>query len=113
VVVFTYLMTQHFVRKSKSNGWAVLAGWGNALVFATVFAPLLTALIYPEATVPDDVSHLLILSFLGNVWKEFVRLFTEFWALLEPYGTQVVFLSLVILVLFAAFTLRTSAKAKK
>lgn len=113
VVLFTYFMTQHFVRKSKSNGWAVLAGWGNALVFATVFAPLLTGLIFPGAAPPDDVNHLLILSFLGNIWNEFLRLFGEFWALIGPLDTQVVFLGLVVLVLLAAFTLRTSAKAKK
>lgn len=111
-VVITYLLTNRFVKKSKKDGWAFLAGVANGLVFATIFAPLLTTLIFPGTTIEAPVSNLRILTFVSNIWQQLVDIFVRIWAAIEPYASAVFFLAVVILILFAAFTLRTSAKAK-
>ena len=100
------------MRKSKSNGWAVLCGMGNGLVFATVFAPLLTTLIFPGSTLQAPVTHIQIIDFLSNIWQQITDLVMRVWTLIQPNAAMVFFLGVVLLVLLAAFTLRSSAKPK-
>lgn len=111
-VLVTYLITQQMVRKSKSDGWAVLAGIANGLVFATLFAPLLTSMIFPESARPGQVNHLLILGFVRNIWEQSGDVLGSMWELIEPNGTTFFFAVLIAVVLFAAITLRSSVKSK-
>lgn len=114
MVVSTYLLTNHFVKKadSKSNGWAVLAGMCNGLVFATVFAPLLTTLIIPSATVTEPGTRIQLVDVVSNIWQAITDLMVRAWTLIEPNAEAFFFLGVVVLVLLAAFTLRSSAKPK-
>jgi hypothetical protein len=111
-VLFAYFLTGRFIHKSKKNGWAVLAGIANGLVFATVFAPLLTSLIYPGSTIEAPVTRISIVGFLQNIWQQTMDLIARLWVVIQPNASSVFFLSVIVLVLFAAFTLRTSVKAK-
>jgi hypothetical protein len=111
-IVFTYFVTNRAVRKSPSDGWAALLGVLNGLVFATIFAPLLTSLIFPNTTIQGPVIQLPVLSFVGNIWQQLTNLATRVWTALGPAATNVFFLAIVFLVFLAAFTLRTSAKPK-
>lgn|GEM_PF-1093808 len=112
VVLLTYVLTSHFVRNSKKDGWAVLYGIGNGLVFATVFAPLLTALIFPGSSVQAPATSMPILGFLANIWQQMLDLVARLWVVIQPNANMWFFLSVVLLVLLAAFTLRSSAKPK-
>lgn len=111
-VVFTYIVTNHFVRKSKSDGWAVLLGILNGMVFATIFAPLLTSLIFPNTTIQGPIIQLPVWGFVSNIWQQITSLLSRVWTALGPAAANVFFLSIVLLVLFAAFTLRSNAKPK-
>jgi hypothetical protein len=111
-VVFTYIMTNHFVRKSKSDGWAVLLGILNGMVFAIIFAPLLTTLIFPDTTIQGPMIQLPVWTFVSSIWQQITSLLSRIWTALGPAAANVFFLAIVVLVLFAAFTLRTSAKPK-
>jgi ethanolamine transporter EutH len=112
-VVFTYFVTNRAVRKSKSDGWAAMLGVLNGLVFATIFAPLLTSLIFPDSQIQGPLVQIPVLSFVGNVWQQLSNLITRFWTALGPAATTVFFAAIVFLVLFAAFTLRTSSPRAK
>jgi hypothetical protein len=111
-IVLTYFLTNRLVRKSNQDGWAVLLGALNGIVFAIIFAPLLTSLIYPDVTIQGQISQAPVLSFFGNLWEQMTTVFMRFWAALGPAAANVIFLAIVLLVLFAAFTLRSSAKPK-
>jgi len=111
-IVFTYILTNQAVRKSKKDGWAVILGVLNGLVFASIFAPLLTTLIFPGVTIQGPVVQLPVLGFLSNTWQQVSNLIVRVWAVIQPVATNVFFLGVVLLVLFAALTLRTSVKPK-
>jgi hypothetical protein len=112
VLVFTYLLTNRFVRKSKKDGWAFLLGLLNGLVVASIFAPLITSLIFPGVSLEGTVVQFPVLAFLNNVWQQVASLLSQVWAAIGPISTNVFFLGIVLLVIFAAFTLRTSTKPK-
>ena len=111
-VVITYMLTNRLVRSSKQDGWAMLLGIMNGIVFAMIFAPLLTSLMYPGVSIQGQISQTPVLGFFSNLWEQISTLFSRFWTALGPAASNVFFLGIVLLVLFAAFTLRTSTKAK-
>ena len=111
-VVITYFLTNRLVRKSKQDGWSMLLGVLNGIVFAMIFAPLLTSLMYPGVSIQGQISQTPVLGFFSNLWDQISTLFARFWTALGPAASNVFFLGIVVLVLFAAFTLRTSVKAK-
>lgn len=113
IVVFTYVLTGQMFKKSKKDGWGFLTGVLNGLVIATVFAPLLTGLIYPNSTVQGPIIELSLPTFLGNIWAALTGFVARVWTVIQPYGAQVLFLGVVLLVLLAAFTLRTSPRKAK
>lgn len=112
IVVFTYILTNRLVRKSKMDGWAAILGVLNGLVFASIFAPLLTTLIFPGVTIQGPVVQLPVLGFLTNVWQQVSNLLVRVWGVIQPVATNVFFLGVVVLILFAALTLRTNVKPK-
>lgn len=112
VVVLTYLLTNRYVRKSKKDGWAAIVGVLNGLVFGSIFAPLLTALIFPDIPIQGPVVQLPVLGFLTNIWGQIALLAARTWEVLRPVATNVFFLAVILLILLAALTLRTSVKPK-
>ena len=112
IMVFTYLLTNRYVRKSKKDGWAAIVGVLNGLVFGSVFAPLLTSLIFPQSTIQGPIVQLPVLGFLTNIWQQLGNLAARIWVILQPVATGVFFLGVTLLILLAALTLRTSAKPK-
>ena len=112
VVVVTYLITIVAVKKTKHNGWSVLLGFANGILFATVFAPLLSALIAPPAVSPVQMSTMPVVDFLTNTFDAMVAVAANAWMAIQPYASFVVIASIFLLVLFAAFSLRAGAKAK-
>lgn len=112
VMVFTYVFSGQAVRKSKRDGWSVILGVLNGLILASVFAPLLTTLIFPTATIQGQVVQYPVLGFLSNIFGQIRALAANLWAAIEPVATNVFFLGVVLLILLAALTLRTSVKPK-
>lgn len=111
-VVATYILTNNLVRKSKKDGWAAILGVLNGLVFASIFAPLLTALILPGVPIQGPVVQLPVISFVGNIWQQISNLAARAWVVLQPVATNVFFVGVTLLILLAALTLRTSVKPK-
>jgi hypothetical protein len=111
-VVSTYFISNNLVRKSKKDGWAAILGVLNGLVFASIFAPLLTALILPGVPIQGPVVQLPVLGFIGNVWQQISNLAARAWVVIQPIATNVFFLGVTLLILLAALTLRTSVKPK-
>lgn len=105
-------------KKSKSDGWALLLGIMNGLLFAAILLPRLVALIRPTvnevtgAVEPTDITDLF--SVLGGGFTLLGASFTGLWELIDP--SQRSFVLLILLTLFlllAALSLRSSSKPKK
>ena len=98
LVLIVYGITGTYVRKSPSNGWAILYGIGNGLLFAAVFLPRLGALLVPEAldvSTRSTVDILLDLVGSGGVWT-----------VVEPVRPIVILVLLILIVVGAASTIR-------
>ena len=100
-------------KKSKSDGWALLFGVLNGLLFAAILLPRLAALIRPtvagatEAVMPTSVTDLFTV--LGGGFGLLGGSFTGLWNLIDP--SQRSFVLLILLTLFlllAALSLRSS-----
>ena len=78
-----------------------------------IFAPLLTSLMYPGVSIEGQISQTPVLSFFSNLWEP-----DQYFVLRASgphWGRQLrtfSFSESCLLVLFAAFTLRTSVKPK-
>lgn len=100
-------------KKSKSDGWALLFGLLNGLLFAAILLPRLVALIRPTVAgvtgvgEPTGVTDLF--SVLGGGFNLLGESFTGLWNLIDP--SQRSFVLLILLTLFlllAALSLRSS-----
>ncbi len=100
-------------KKSKADGWALLFGLLNGLLFAAVLLPRLVGLIRPTvnevtgAVEPANVTDLF--SVLGGGFNLLGDSFTGLWNLIDP--SQRSFVLLILLTLFlllAALSLRSS-----
>lgn len=111
IVILTYVITSTAKMKSPHNGWAILIGIFNGLLYASVFLPLLLALVRPELLVLDQPIVLTTLTgLIGTALAVIWDLIGDFWVLVEPVRPFVILLLLILLVVGAANTLK-GAKA--
>lgn len=111
IVILTYVITTSAIVKSPHNGWAILLGIGNGLVYASVFLPRLVGLFRPDLVQLDQ--PFLLNTLTGLIRTAFTVIWSvieDFWALVEPVRPFVILLLLILIVVGAASTLR-SAKA--
>ena len=111
IVILTYVFTANLVKKSPHNGWAILVGLLNGLLYASVFLPLLLVLFRPDlVTIDQPIILETLFGLVRTSFALFWNVVAGFWALAEPYRPFVILLLLVLLVVGAASTLR-GAKA--
>lgn len=113
-VILIYLGTNWVVsdEKSRSNGWSILLGMLNGLFFAIIFLPGMFALFSSEGSVPESEGGIDLLGMLGKglqlVWDGIVAA----WNLLTPLGPTGILLLVTGILVLAAISIRSSAKAK-
>lgn len=111
IVILTYVLTTSGVTKSPSNGWAILLGLGNGLLYASVFLPRLIGLVRPDQVQLDEPVILeTLIGLIQTAFSVIWNVITEFWTAVEPVRPFVILLLLILIVVGAASTLR-SAKA--
>ncbi len=111
IVIFTYIFTTSLVRKSPSNGWAILVGLLNGLLYASVFLPRLLVLFRPDLVQIDQPIILdTMVGLVRTSFSLFWNVLAGFWQLVAPARSFVILLLLILLVVGAASTLR-GAKA--
>jgi hypothetical protein len=111
IVILTYVITTSGVKKSVSNGWAILLGLGNGLLYASVFLPRLIGLVRPDQVQLDEPVILeTLIGLIQTAFSVIWNVITEFWTAVEPVRPFVILLLLILIVVGAASTLR-SAKA--
>ena len=107
VVIFAYIIGTVYVKKSPSNGWAILIGIANGFVYASVVLPRLFALINPGAV---DLGEPIILDSLRDIiraaWSSISGVISGLWASVGSLQPYLLLLFLIFLVVGAASTLR-------
>jgi hypothetical protein len=117
ILLLAYLISsQRAVAKgSKSDGWSILLGLANGLLFASVFLPRLIALVAPEGAI--DLTMLIartdLLGILGPGFGLLLDALAEIWAILEPQSSLVLVLLLTLFLGLAASTLRGKPRSKE
>ena len=107
VVIFAYIIGTVYVKKSPSNGWAILIGIANGFVYASVVLPRLFALINPSAVdlgEPIILDSLMVL--IRAAWTSITGVISGLWASVGSLQPYLLLLFLVLLVVGAASTLR-------
>jgi hypothetical protein len=117
VVVLAYIVSSwpHFKGKRDAglNGWAILLGMANGLLFASIFLPRLVALLTPEGTpVVGLAAETSLFGFLIRGVRLLFENLSALWALIRPQSSIVLLLMLTLFLVLVASTLRTGAKAK-
>jgi hypothetical protein len=128
LTALVYVLTNKWIKDSKPNGWAVMFGLFNGLIFASIFVPPLMTLLFPQlvnpATADTATAQIFaidplalqgapLLQLIGSSFTLLQNTVTEIWRVIEP-NAQVVFLvSIVLLLVFAASTLRATKPKPK
>jgi hypothetical protein len=100
-------------RDASRNGWAVLLGMANGLLFASIFLPRLVALLTPAGTpVIGLVPETSVFGLLGSGLRLLFENLSALWAIIRPQSSIVLLLILILFLVLVASTLRTGAKAK-
>ena len=101
-------------KKSKGDGWAILLGVSNGLLYAAILLPRLVALLQSADVVVDGTSGTGISDFLGilrggfNLLRESAE---GIWTFFEPSQQSLILLALLTLfLLLAANSLRGRTK---
>ena len=111
IVIMTYLITNWVIAKSPSNGWAILIGLLNGLLYASVFLPRLLALFRPDLVEIDQpIVFDTMVGLVRTTMTLVANVLSGFWTLVEPVRPFVILAFLILLVVGAASTLR-GAKA--
>ncbi len=128
LTALVYILTNRFIKDSRNNGWAMMFGLFNGLIFASIFVPPLVTLLFPQLVNPQaaDAATAQIFSFdplalqgapllqlIGSSITLLLNTVRELWRVVEP-NAQVVFLVLIVaLLVFAASTLRATKPKPK
>ena len=113
-VIVVYLGTTWIIPddKSKSNGWSILLGMLNGLFFAIIFLPGMAALFSSSDSAPETQESMDLLGMLGQglqlLWDGVVAV----WNIITPLGPTGVLLLVTGVLVLAAVSIRSSAKAK-
>lgn len=116
ILVLAYVVSnlKPFAKGSKSDGWAVLLGIFNGLLFAAILLPKLATLVQPSE-ITDIAPGPLGIGSLFGVLRGGLGLLRDslgnLWGIFEPTQRSLVLLVLLTLfLLLAASTLRNSTK---
>ncbi len=114
VFVLTYMITNVSIadKDSRRNGWAILMGMINGLFFAVAFVPSLVVLFGSDSTKPELGVSVSLVSLLVAGAKLLWNGVVSLWALIEPLGSLALLILLTAVLVFAASTIRSGAKAK-
>ncbi len=114
VLLLAYVVSnlKPFAKGSKSDGWAVLLGIFNGLLFAAILLPKLATLVSPAVTEVGQVAEPVGIANLFGVLRSGFRLVQEslggIWGLFDPGQQSLVLLALLTLfLLLAASTLKS------
>lgn len=108
IVILAYVFSSILVKKSDSNGWAILIGIMNGFLYASVFLPRLVSLIDPNAIVLDQpIMVETLFTLLDAAWTSITNVASMIWSSLGALQPYVLLLLLILLVVGAASTLRT------
>ena len=112
--IIAYLLTSWAIpdKKSEKNGWAIILGVLNGFFFAMVFLPSLGALFSPEDSETELNASMDLVSMLGRgvqlLWDAVVAI----WGLIAPLGSVGILILLTGILVIAAMSIRSGAKAK-
>jgi hypothetical protein len=107
IVIVTYLITNKLVSPSPSNGWAIVLGLMNGLLYASIFLPRLLALFRPDLVQIDEpIIFETMVGLLRTTMALVANVLSSFWTLVEPIRPFVILAFLILLVVGAASTLR-------
>jgi hypothetical protein len=113
VIIIAYLWTELApIKKPNNKGWATILGMINGLFFAAVLLPRLVAMLGDQGrtlaaeTERNDVSLV-----LRGSWSVFREGLGNLWSLAQPHAQIVIFLLVALVLLIAATSLRSGAKA--
>lgn len=107
IVIVTYLATNALIPKSPKNGWAIVVGLLNGLLYASVFLPRLLALFRPDLVQIDQpIIFETMIGLLRTTVTLITNVINSFWTLVEPIRPFVILAFLILLVVGAASTLR-------
>jgi hypothetical protein len=115
IFVGSYILSNVMIddKKSLRNGWAILFGILNGLFFAVAFGPSLVALFAPggEFTIVDE-EGLNLSGLLGGGLQLIWDGISSLWSVVTSAGNLGLVILLTLLLVLAATTIKSGAKAK-
>ncbi len=113
LVVLVYLLTNSFMKAEYRDGWAVLLGMANGLLFGAVLLPRLLAPLLPGIDANAFLQQNQVTDVLLRIRGVLSDGLESLWTVLEPQSSIVLLLLITMLLLLAATSLRGGSKAEE
>ena len=106
LVILVYIATNAFLKSDYRDGWSIILGLANGLVFGAILLPRLFAILVPYDGKRDYVLELGFLDVLGRARDVLSHGLGSLWEIMEPQSSVVLLLLITMLLLLAATSLR-------
>lgn len=111
LVVLIYIVTNNFIENGDGDGWSILLGMANGLLFGSILLPRLLAPLVPGLETSDLINSIGILGlFSGSIDILRDGLYT-LWELVEPQSSIVILMLITLLLVLAAMSLGGGRRA--
>lgn len=113
LVVLVYVLTNAFVKSEYRDGWSILLGVANGLIFGSIILPRILAPLVPNVSIDQFVAQ----TQFGDVFRSSRNILSDglgsLWVLMAPQSSLVLLLLITMLLLLAATSLRGGGKAEE
>ncbi|MEM7126452.1 MAG: hypothetical protein AAF702_09015 [Chloroflexota bacterium] len=106
IIVLIYFVTNTFLSSEDSDGWSIILGIANGLLFAVILLPKLLAPLVPTGSSGDFVDQTSELDVLAGIRAIFESGLNTVWSFLEPQASIALLLLITLLLLLAATSLK-------
>lgn len=113
LVVLVYALTNKYLKSDYRDGWAILLGVANGLIFGAVLLPRLLAPLVPDVDADQFVAQTQFTDVLQSGRTVLSDGLESLWGVMAPQSSLVLLLLITMLLLLAATSLRGGGKAEE
>lgn len=112
IVVAVYVITNLYVKVAYADGWSIILGAANGLLFAAILLPKIIAPLVVDgvSSSGEFVSQTEWVAVLQGIRAILTTGLNSLWTLLEPQSSVVLLLLITLLLLLAATSLQRSRR---
>jgi len=108
LVVLIYVLTNNLVKNGGADGWSIMLGMANGLLFGAILLPRLLAPLVPGINTSELINSIGVFDLFSGSLDILSNGLYTLWDLVEPQSPMVILMFITLLLVLAAMSLRRS-----